>query len=278
MVSGLRLLSLPLLLGLLLLAGCVQTGLARPTPVTLTLAGSTEMRPVLVELTQAYSARYPNVDFQIRGGGSTLGEEWLAQGRIDLAASTRISSPETIPSGLHRIPVALDGIAIVVHPSNPVDALTLLQLRDLYSGRVLDWADVGGEPGEIRLVSREDGSGTRALFEARVMGQEPVSLTAVVMPTSWDVVDYVAGHPQAIGYVSMAYTRSDALEGRGVKVLALEGRLPTPEQIRDRGYHLARPLFLLRRSEDSGPAREFTDFVLSGPGQAIVARYHVPVR
>lgn len=268
-----------LLVGLLLGTGaCTQTGLRQPEPVTLTIAGSTEMRPVLVALTQAYTDRMPQVHFQLQSGGSTLGEQWLAQGRVDLAASTLVYPEEQVPDGLRRIPIAWDGIALVVHPSNPVDDLTLLQLRDLYSGRILDWVEVGGDPGEILLVSREDGSGTRALFESRVMGEERVSLTAVVMPTSQDVVDYVADHPQAIGYVSVAYARTPAGAEPAVKVLALEGRRPTAEHIRSQNYHLVRPMFLLRRRESSGPAKAFTDFVLSGPGQAIVARYHVPVR
>ena len=103
-----------------------------------------------------------------------------------------------------RVPIGLDGLAVVVHPSNNIAGLSLVQLRDIFAGRLLDWQALGSDAGEILLVSREDGSGSRILFETRVMSDERVALTAVVMPTSQDVVDYVAKNPHAIGYVSRA--------------------------------------------------------------------------
>lgn len=266
---------------LLLAAGCAQAAVVTPTPVTITIAGSTEMRPVLVELTAAYSERHPNVLFSLRGGGSILGEVWLGNRQVDLAASTAFPGPEAAPGTLMRIPIALDGVAVIVHPDNPVAELTLVQLRDLYSGRLLDWQAVGSEAGEVVLVSREDGSATRMLFEERVMDEEGVALTAVVMPTSEDVVEYVVEHPNAIGYVSRAYVMADgALSGETppVRVVALEARLPTQPEIAAQSYYLTRPLFLLRRTSDAARLQPFIDFVLSPAGQEIVARYHVRIR
>jgi phosphate transport system substrate-binding protein len=256
-----------LLLLALLLTGCAQASVVAPTPITITIAGSTEMRPVLDELTAAYSERHPNVLFAIRGGGSILGETWLENRRIDLAASTRLPDEDAPPATIMRIPIGLDGVSVIVHPDNPVTDLTLAQLRDIYSGKTLDWQDVGGEFGDILLVSREDGSATRMLFESRVL-------------------DYVAEHPSAIGYVSRAYVLADELlpaDGgqeslAGVHLVAVEGRLPTSEEIRAQRYHLTRPLFLLRRQADSARLQAFIDFVLSPVGQEIVARYHIPIR
>jgi phosphate transport system substrate-binding protein len=281
-----------LLLFALLLTGCAQASVVAPTPVTITIAGSTEMRPVLNALTAAYSERHPNILFAIRGGGSILGETWLANRRIDLAASTRLPEEDDTPATLMRIPIGLDGVSIVVHPDNPVADLTLAQLRDIYSGKILDWQDVGGEPGDVVLVSREDGSATRMLFEKRVMNGEGVTLTAVVMPTSEAVVGYVADHPNAIGYVSRAYVLAEeagaegagptSAAGResaaGVRLVAVESRLPTSEEIRTQSYHLTRPIFLLRQQADAPRLQPFLDFVLSPVGQEIVARYHVPIR
>lgn len=273
-----------LLLGAVLsfaIVGCAQAAVVALPPVTITIAGSTEMRPVLAELTAAYSARHPNVLFSLRGGGSILGEAWLESKRADLAASTLFPQSEETPADVMRIPIGLDAAAVIVHPDNPVAELTLAQLRDIYSGRVLDWQEVAGQPGEIGLVSREDGSATRMLFEDRVMGEERVALTAVVMPTSEDVVEYVAEHPQAVGYVSRAYvmTSNPATSGTPpVRVVALEGRLPTAQEIASQSYYLTRPLFLLRRAADGGPIQSFIDFVLSPVGQEIVARYHVRIR
>ena len=270
----------------LLLAGCVQASVVAPTPITIQVAGSTEMRPVLNALTAAYSERHPNILFAIRGGGSILGETWLENRRMDLAASTRLPDEETTPADLMRIPIGLDGVAVIVHADNPVNDLTLAQLRDLYSGKILDWQDVGGKAGDVVLVSREDGSATRMLFESRVLDEEGVTLTAVVMPTSEDVVDYVADHPNAIGYVSRAYILADdgLAEGAGqesaagVRLVAVESRLPTDQEIRSQSYHLTRSIFLLRRRADSLRLQPFIDFVLSPVGQEIVARYHVPIR
>ena len=265
----------------LLLSGCAQAAVVAPTPVTVTIAGSTEMRPVLTELTIAYSQRHPNVLFSLRGGGSILGEVWLEKGQVDLAASTSFPTDEATPAQSMRVPIGLDGVAVIVHPSNPVQALTLAQLQNLYSGQALDWQDVGGEAGEIALVSREDGSATRLLFEERVMGEERVTLTAVVMPTSEDVVRFVARYPQAIGYVSRAYVLAGgplAEEMPPVRVVALEGRTPTQADIVNQSYYLTRPLFLLRRTADVARLQPFIDFVLSPAGQEIVDRYHVRIR
>ncbi len=291
-----RLVRVLLLFGLsALLVACEGAAVATPPPVTLTIAGSSSMAPVLTALTDAYTRQYPNVVFDLRGGGSTLGEAAIRAGRYDLVASTLFPpDPDTgrpAPPGdeaLVRTPIGIDGLAIIVHPSNDVDALSLVQLRDIFSGSVLNWQALGGDAGEVVLVSREDGSGARILFEERVMGEERVSLTAVVMPTSQDVVDYVAGNPAAIGYVSRAHTAAwipgeaitttAALAEAPVKVLELEGRWPTRETVAAQQYGLTQPLYLITRGAPAGRVRQFIDFVLSPAGQAIVARYHAPIR
>jgi phosphate transport system substrate-binding protein len=180
--------------------------------------------------------------------------------------------------------------------------LTLLQLRDLYSGHLLSWADVGwaSQDGgaDVLLVSREDGSGTRRFFEEQVMGEERVALTAVVMPTSQDVIEYVAQRPQTIGYVSAAYLRDeqgdlrlvDPQQGGSmadligeygenpVRIVPVEGLLPTQSNLADLQYHLSQPIFLVSQGEPTEWVRQFVDFALSPAGQQIVARFHGPVR
>lgn len=271
----------PILALVLLLAGCSQTVVAPPTPVTVTISGSTEMRPLLDALTGAYSERHPNVLFSLRGGGSLLGEEWVENGRANLAVSTSFPQEQEVATGLLRVPIGLDGVAVIVNRDNPVSGLTLSQLRDLYSGRLLSWQAVGGEADDVVLVSREDGSATRTLFEERVMGEDRVTLTAVVMPTSEHVVRYVARQPYAIGYVSWAYVNADnppLTEAEEVRVVALEGRLPERAEVAAQRYPLSRPLFLVRRSGSAPQAQAFIDYVLSPAGQEIVARFHVPIR
>jgi phosphate transport system substrate-binding protein len=289
-----------LLVSVLFLAACEQAAVATPVPTTITIAGATAMQPVLLNLTDAFSHQHSNVLFHVRGGGSTVGEELLLADQVDLAASSLLpATPVTptltaTPSPLVRIPIGIDGLAIVVHPSNPISNVTVLQLRELYSGRLLAWSELGANAGEVVLVSREDGSGSRQLFEERVMGDEHVSLTAVVMPTSADVVAYVAQNPQAVGYVSRAYvltwldesqpatseaqSNTSARSTPSVRVVRLEGQLPTRENLQTQRYFLTQPLFLLSRGEPQGWSHQFVDFVLSPAGQEIVNKYHARIR
>jgi phosphate transport system substrate-binding protein len=142
----------------------------------------------------------------------------------------------------------------------------------LFSGRTIEWDNVGGSPGLVQTVSREDGSGTRDAFEAVVMGNDRVTLTALVMPNSQAVVDYVARDPLAIGYVSMGY-----LDDR-IRVVPVEGLLPTPENVSRGEYHLTREFVILSRPDPSTEVQSFLDFVLSPAGQAIIARRYGRVR
>lgn len=287
-----------------MLAGCDSTTVATPAPTTITIAGSTAMRRVLHDLTTSFSRQHPDVLFVLRGGGSSIGEELVRSGEVDIGASTRFApdgaggEPATAADTLVRTPIGLDGLALVVHPSNSVEELSLVQLQAIFSGHVLDWMALGSDAGEIQLVSREDGSGARILFELRVMGEERVSLTAVVMPTNVDVVEYVARNPAAIGYVSRsevaesieddadaALTPLDLASAAGisakapsVKVLRVEGRLPLRSLLRSQEYALTQPLFLITSGQATGAVRQFIDFALSPAGQAIVNRYSAPIR
>ena len=290
---------------ILLMAGCESAVVATPAPTTITIAGSTAMRRVLVDMAAAYNRQHPDVLFVIRGGGSTVGEELVRGREVDLGASTLFppeqqaggsaSPPPPADDPLVRVPIGLDGLAVVVHPSNSIDGLSLVQLRDIFAGRLLDWHALGSDNGEIQLVSREDGSGSRILFETRVMGDERVALTAVVMPSSQDVVDYVAKNPQAIGYVSRAEVAEWIAEDDAapvsaaaaannaaglprVKVIPVEGKLPTRASVRSQEYALTEPLYLISYGQPTGKIRQFIDFVLSPAGQAIVNRYDAPIR
>jgi len=257
------------LIGLLLLAGCSRGAIEPAEPVHLKVAGSTSMQPLVEELAQAYAERHKYVTIAVEGRGSLLGIELVRQGEVDIGMASWKEPDDTSAvsaSKLWATPIALDGIAIVVHPQNRVEGLTMLQLKDVFFGRILDWRDVRGQAGEILVVSREDGSGTRAVFEKLVMQGKRVTPTAVVMPSSRAVVEYVAEHPQAIGYVSMGQLIQE------VKALEIEEAAPTPDSVRQGTYHLLRPLFLITRQEPTGEIKGFVDFVLSPTGQSIVGR------
>ncbi|HIP95878.1 MAG TPA: phosphate ABC transporter substrate-binding protein [Anaerolineae bacterium] len=268
MKSGSRLLIVLFAVLSVILVGCGAT-VTPPPPVTLRLAGSTSMQPLLADLAAAYSARAPHVTILVEGGGSRLGREWAQEGKVDLGLASWLPAEADVG---WSVPIALDGIAVVVHPDNPLDGLTLLQLRHVFSGRIWHWKEVGGGYGEITVVSREDGSGTRAGFEGLVMEGQAVTSTAVVMPSSQAVVEYVAGHPLAVGYVSMGH-----LSPR-VKALAVEGITPSTAHVVDGSYHLTRPLYLVAVHEPQGESKAFVEFCLSPAGQAVVGERYGPVK
>lgn len=294
-----RLLLVTLILLALPIAGCDQASVVTPEPTTIVIAGSTAMQPLLTALTEAFVQEHPNVLFDIRGGGSHLGEERLLRGEIDMAASTLLPAENSdvfddLPVATYT-PIGFDGLAVVVNQRNAIDELSIPQLRDLFGGRLLTWSALLPEDGdngpnedveqEVVLVSREEGSGSRALFEEVVMGTDGVALTAVVMPSSADVIDFVSTHPNAIGYVSRAYLATvgenktnGVLPADDVLAVSVEGVTPQNEDFIDEGYLLTHPIFLLTDGEQSGWARTFIDFVLSPTGQEIVDQYHARVR
>jgi len=284
------------------LVACQPPDVAPSKTTVIRIAGATAMQPVLYDLTTAFTRQHPTILFEVAGGGSTIGEERLAAGQIDLAASTLLSP--TVPNtGLQerssssaiRTPIGIDGLTLIVHPSNPIENLTTEQLQALYRGNILTWAEVGGSLTEVLLTSREDGSGSRQLFETRIMGKDRVSLTAVVMPSNADTVAYVAKHPDAIGYVSRAYvtplldptdqrnqspagSAQNAPDTPAVKVVALDGQLPTQPALQSQSYPLLQPIYLVSPTRPTGWLQQFIDFALSPAGQAIVGRYHARVR
>jgi len=262
---------LPLVVALFL-GGCAGLNAATPVPISLRVAGSTSMGPALRELGDAYQSLHPNVLVELRGGDSAAGARALVAGDADIAAVSWRSPDEKASAGVEAVPVARDAVALIVHPSNHLAGLTLLQTRSIYRGEILDWAAVGGPSAEPLVVSREDGAGTRATFDALVMGGEQVTLNALVMPSTLSMVNYIASHAPAIGYVSM-----DALTDT-VRTLPVEGVGTTPSTARAGVYHLTRVLYLYTASPAPPAVQGFVDFVLSPAGQAIVARHHVPLR
>jgi len=276
-------------------SSCQQSQLAPTKPVTISIAGATAMHPVLTDLGEAFSHQYPHILVDLIGGNSTTGEDRLRNAQVDLAASTLISTSISseliigeVDKPLIRVPIGLDGLVVITHKTNPIENLTLLQLQDLYNGRIWDWQELGGNAEPVHLVSREAGSGSWMLFTERVMAETPIALTAVVMPTSEDVVAYVAETAGAIGYVSRAYVRDLLPAAEGdladdtllpvVHPLKIEDHLPTAEALQSQSYFLIQPLYLVSNGPPRDAVKQFIDFTLSPAGQAIVSRYHYPIR
>ena len=257
---------------LMLLAACSAASTATPTAERLRIAGSTSMAPALHELAAAFQTTKPNVLVEVRGGGSTVGWDELRADRVEMAALSWWDEGGAVPEGRRLIPLGRDAVAAIVHPQNPISNATTLQLRALFGGEILEWSALGNFAGEPAVVSREDGSGTRAAFETLIMGGQRVTLNALVMPTSEAMVDYVATHRLAVGYVA-----PNVADDR-VKIVPVEGLLPSTEAVRAGSYHMTRVLYLAVREPPPAAAQAFLDFVEGAAGQSIIGKYHVPLR
>jgi len=254
------------------LAACSAAPTTTPAPERLRIAGSSSMAPVLHELAAAFQAAKPNVLVEVRGGGSTVGWDELRADRVEMAALSWWDEGATLPKGHRLTPVGRDAVAAIVHSQNPISNVTTLQLRALFGGEILEWSTLSDFAGEPAIVSREDGSGTRAAFETLIMGGHRVTLNALVMPTSEAMVDYVATHRLAVGYVA------PNVADERVKIVPVEGLLPSAEAIRTGSYHMTRVLYLATREPAPAAAQAFLDFVEGPTGQSIIGKYHVPLR
>ena len=253
--------ALLVLLGALLVTGGCNSG-ADPTSRPLCIAGSTSVQPFAEKLAEIYMQRHPGVRVDVQGGGSSAGIYAATQGAADLGASSRELLGKE--KKLVEIPIAFDGIAVIVHPSNPLTTITLAEIRQIFSGAVNNWSFLKLPPHAIDLITREEGSGTREAFEHLVMGKGEITPAALVQDSNGSVREIVAGDPYSIGYISAG------LVDNRVKALAIDGVLPTRDNIKNHTYKLTRRFLLVSRAAPAGSCKDFVDFVLGPQGQGIL--------
>jgi phosphate transport system substrate-binding protein len=247
------------ILGTVFLAGgCNSEVSSRP----LSVAGSTSVQPFAEKLAEVYIHQHPKCRIDVQGGGSSAGIYAAEHGAADLGTSSRELLGQE--KKLVEIPIAFDGIAIIVHPSNPLTDISIEQIRQLFLGAVTDWQALGLPPHAIDLITREEGSGTREAFEHLVMEKHEITPTALVQDSNGSVREIVAGDPHAIGYISAG------LVDRRVKALAINGVLPSTANIKNHTYQLVRRFLLVSRISPLGQCKDFTDFVLGPQGQKIL--------
>jgi len=244
--------------------------------------GSDTLVNLALAWAEAYMAQYPHVRISVTGGGSGTGIAAMINGTVDIANASRAMSPEEIEkaraNGIEPVEfvVARDAIAVVVHPSNPVDRLTLQQISLIYTGQITNWREVGGEDRPIVLLSRESNSGTYVYFLENVirLGQENdllFSPDTLLMPSSEGISAEVRQNPNAIGYDGLGYVTPDQ------KVLALAADpqgsyvLPSEATVNDGTYPVSRPLYMYTAGEPTGEVKAYLDWVL-GAGQALVSQ------
>ncbi len=244
---------------------------------TLQIKGSDTMVNLCQAWAEAFMARHPQVTVAITGGGSGTGFAALISGTCDLAASSRqITDKEKKQitdrgRSWNEWTVALDGLAVVVHPSNPVKRLTVPQLADLYTRKIRNWKELGGVNRAVVLLSREVNSGTHIYFKEHVLGSgEEFAPEALLMSSSQAIADETATNPDAIGYYGMGYLNPRNAAVAVAKSAAEAYIVPVEADIRSGAYPIARPLFIYSLDESKGLVKEFLDFTRSPEGQALV--------
>ncbi len=268
---------------LVLLVACRPAeGEAGATGVAIQNVGSDTMVNLALAWAEAYQAENPDVRIAVTGGGSGTGIAGLVNGTVDIANASRQMKPEEVEAaranGITPVEhvVARDAIAVVVHPSNPVDRLTLQQLSDIFSGRITDWSEVGGEDRPIVLLSRESNSGTHVYFLEQVVrlgdkrGTTLFSPDTLLMPSSEGISAEVRQNPNAIGYDGLGYVTPDQ---KTVAVAAgPEGPfvLPAIETVNSGAYPIARDLYVYTDGEPQGAIADYLAWIRSPGGQAIV--------
>jgi len=230
----------------------------------MTVAGSTSVEPFAGLLAEEYMKQHPQAHIYVQGGGSTAGIVAARTRAADIGMSSRSLLPEE--KDLLAITIARDAIVIIVHPSNPMENLSLAQARQVFSGKVKNWKDLDGLSHPMVIVTREEGSGTREAFQKFVMDQEEIALEALVQDSNGAIRQVVSNDPNAIGFISFG------LVNESVKPLKISGVEPNINNVETGRYTLVRPFLFVLRQEPVGETRSFLDFVLSPDAQRLLAK------
>ncbi len=269
---------------LVLLFACRPPAGEGATDVAIQNVGSDTMVNLALAWAEAYQVHRPDVHIAVTGGGSGTGIAGLIDGTVDIANASRRMKPNEVEDAHARgiTPVehivARDAIAVVVHPSNPVNHLTLQQLSDIFTGRITYWSEIGGEHRPIVLLSRESNSGTRVYFLEQVVrlgdpnNSALFSPDTLLMPSSEGISAEVRQNPNAIGYDGLGYVTPDQ---KTIAVAADAGGPfvpPTIETVLSGEYPIARDLYMYTAGEPEGAIADYLSWILSPDGQAIVTQ------
>lgn len=234
------------------------------------MEGSTTVLPIAQAAAETYMRQNQGTNIVVRGGGSGVGIASLIDGNCDIADSSRAIKDAELEKAVAngRSPkayvIAMDGIAVIVEKSNPITTLSKNQVKDIFTGKVSDWSQIGGSGGKIVVLSRDSSSGTFEAFGELALDKEKVRPDALMQASNQAVASTVARTPGAIGYVGLGYVSSD------VKALVINGITPSKETVLNGKYPFSRPLFMYTNGEPTGTTADFLEFVKSKDGQKIV--------
>jgi phosphate transport system substrate-binding protein len=232
--------------------------------------GSTTVLPIAQKAAEVFMNSNPGADISVRGGGSGVGIASLIDGTCDIADSSRPIKDTELDKAVTngRSPkanvVAMDGICVIVHPSNSVSALSKKQIKDIYTGAISNWKQLGGPDEKIVVISRDSSSGTFEAFGALAMDGAKVRPDALLQASNQAVASTVSRTSGAIGYVGLGYLTSS------VKAVDVDGVKASKETVLTGKYSIGRPLFMYTNGAPKGLAKQFIDFILSQEGQKLV--------
>lgn len=235
-----------------------------------TIKGSTTVLPIAQAAAEVFMEKHPSVNISVQGGGSGVGITSLIEKTCDIADSSRkIKDEETAKAkgngvDVNEITIAMDGIAVIVHSSNKINSLTRQQIKDIYTGKVSDWSELGVANSKIVVLSRDTSSGTYESFETLALNKEKVRPDALINASNQAIATIVANTPGAIGYIGHGYL------SKKVKAVTVDGVECSRENILSTKYPLSRALYMYTNGKPAGDIKSFIDFVLSKEGKKIV--------
>jgi phosphate transport system substrate-binding protein len=247
----------------------------------LVIKGSDTLGAKLVpQLAEEFKSQHPDTTFDIAAEGSATGFAALIDKTAVIGMASRPAKPEEIATAktkgvdLKPTTVAYDGIAVIVNSANRIKGLTKKQVEQIFTGDMTDWSAVGGAPGKISTYTRNTSSGTYAEFKELAMKKRDYARDSQKMAGNEQIASEVAKNPSGVGYVGLAYTKAE-----GIKVVPIDGAIPTKETVLDKNYPYARPTFFYTDGDPAGTAKEFIDFTVSDAGQKIVNQVgFVPIK
>ena len=255
-----------LLVIILLIAGFMVFAPGVEKHNNIAIAGSTSVQPVAEKLAEQYMQIDSSDKLTVQGGGSSMGLNSVKKSSAQIGTYSSKLASKKAGANVKQTKIATDGIAIIVNPNNKVSDLTKDQVKDIFTGKITDWSQVGGTPGKINVITREDGSGTRDAVTKVVLDDEDFVKNAVVQSSTGSLMQSVSSDPNSIGYASL----SDLRENQ-IKKLKINGVEATDSNIKNGSYVVQRPFLFLTNSTPDNQTQTFINWVLSDEGQKIVS-------
>lgn len=258
----------------LIVASLIGTASAAGQKIVLT--GSSTIAPLALEIGKRFEKLNPGVRVDVQSGGSTRGVNDARAGLADIGMASRALKPEESDLMAHRI--AMDGIGIILHQKNRVQALSDEQIKAIYTGKVTNWQQLGGEDRKITVVNKAEGRSTLELFMHHFQLKNSEIHAHVVIGDNQQGIKTVAGNAGAIGYVSIGTAEYEEAHGTPIHLLPMAGVPATVANVRDGRFPLSRPLNLVSKGAPTGMAKQFIEFAQSAVVDDLVtAQYFVPL-